>query len=71
MTKYRIAFCISPDFNLSHFLDHVLSEDEAATWVKTRATCIFYTASPDQWLLNALEEGFEFADFNWINISKE
>lgn len=75
MTKYRVAIGLDlGTWNNNHedrMLGSILTEKEASTWKRTRATAIFYTERPTSFMTDLIEDGFEMEDFNWINISKE
>ena len=75
MTKYRVAIGLDlSTWTSAHdekLLGCVLTEAEAETWTKTRATAIFYTMQPSRVMMELLKEGFTISDFNWINVSKE
>lgn len=74
MSRYRIAIGIDLTNWNSEKEDRfcgVLTIKEEATWTRTRATAIFYSERPDDFMQDLLEDGFSLEDFKWINISKE
>lgn len=75
MSRFRIA--IGLDMELwnkeaeQRFLGGVLTELEAASWSRVRATAVFYSDSPSAFFDTLLQDGWEIDDFKWINCSKE